>query len=276
MRNATKLCLTIAALGVVGLAVRDARAGNLEEPTAEYYSVEMSPGQYLSHSDEEAVIVVDDITYSCSYVPCEPDLACLFFDESDMPEDELEALTVPGNSFPVPHPPPPGFGIQYTRDTKHSGGAGWQRESEALNAKHKFQEVAMLDSGNGSEGWYFDRFSFNTYGQMLYLTEREWAWFEDWLFEAWSSSSGGIGIGDGGSGGIGVGRGVSLAATLVSVPSSGSRHYQSPHVLRNGRAYFVVTAGSNQITGTVNVKGRVISAPAPLPTVSTGLSVTTP
>lgn len=259
-RTTRNVLLFAGALALGAFALRDASAGNYAHATAKYFSVEMTPGQYLYSSDER-IVLVDDVTYSVDYIPCAAASACDFFTTEDIPNVTETPLTMP--SAPM--------------EGQMRVWGGLTQYLELVVSKHDWVEVALTDrTSDWSSATRIDRCSFATYGQLALRTYREAQGFAWWDAEVVDEPE----ISDyayaAGAGGHSITRPQSMPLALTSVATSASRHYQSPHRVVNGRVYFEVAAGS-VTTAHANVKGRTLAAnDTTAPVVDTNIVVATP
>lgn len=264
-------------IGGAVFGVSTAQAGNAPVTGAQYFSVELDLNEYLYDTGPGSTILIDDITYSMNFKVCDALDECEFFVQADVPPD---ADTPAGTPWLMPLGP--GIsGPAVISTTAGGGDSSFKRNAFVLASKALFSEIALEDrDGSEPSQYYFDRFSVKSYGQMFWVEGRE----SNFVWGMSSSIAGfpnpvadseGLGIGVGAAGGVGVGEG--LSATYEATPSSGSRHYQSPHIVQNGRVYLKQTSGSYLgIIATANIKGRVIPSGTTPPASASTISVVSP
>lgn len=244
MRIILRLFLALVACFCLVTAARGVYAGNYTNTAALYFSVELTPGQYL-YSADGRIILIDDITYSVQFVPCDPLAACEFFDADDILPVQPQSQGISAPTY---------GSLAVWRSV--TGGTG-------VAARVSTLEYAITDrpaSGGGT--WYrMDRFSLMTYGLMLQRWERDaegFSWAD--MFNFYVGPDGGNYAYAAGAGGHGVGVSMAMPVALTSLPTSGSRHYQSPHRVRNDRVYFEIIAAPYGTVAHANIKGRTLDA----------------
>jgi hypothetical protein len=141
----------------------------------------------------------------------------------------------------------------------------------------KWHHSMTLNDANGlSEVWTIDEFTLS--GSAFWVMREasaSGAFATISTPDAWIDPGSGLVLGgglSGGAGGAGMAIGTGVGAGGWVTPTSQSRHYQTPHVVRGDR---VELTASRFAGGRVHVKGRVITDPTQAPTVNQSLVVTT-
>ena len=239
------LCIVLAG-AVAGLCLADvARAGNEVQPGALYYDVELLPGQYF-YSTLGRQILVDDVTFASLHEPCPQVATCEILQPGDFPfwggVQPQQGFLVPGNMGVLP--PPPG-------SSGGGGGGGVIMVGSQfsfivtpayVNSKAAYLDMRLDDSdGQGTERT-IDRFTVSYYAQIAHQLTG---------MQVWDMSS------PEREGGGGIAFSEVMPTIGMAATTSGSRHYQSPHIVQNGRVYLVSSQSSASYA---IVKGRTLSA----------------
>ncbi len=253
MKRTSYIALFAFAVLIGATALPQASAGNYTNSAALYFDVELSVGDYLSSTDSHKIILVDDVTYSVRFVPCNATSACDFFTTGDMPDE----FGLPCNMLFGVAPTGPSGGFEQTCLE------GYQ---EMVESKSDIYELNLVDSDGSSQNDVFDRFTIASYGQLAMRSFKS-----RYAFRGWDIA---IGLGGGGYGGAGLAWPMSMPMTYDATPTSQSRHYQSPHIVQHGRVYLRVgTGGTN--TAFANVKGRTVLTTDPSrPVIDTTITTT--
>jgi hypothetical protein len=266
-----------AGLVVGAICARATEGGNYVNNAAKYYSVELTLGQYMTHPSR--IVVVDDITYAVYYQPCEPAETCQYFGPADIPNIDT--------SSPYWDTSPP-FGGPIPGGTQIQTWTGVGNYVESTIAKAHYGEVLLTDSdGTSGNSLTFDRCSFVTYGE---LATRSWREHEGTFMAHYPST---VWAGGGPQpdpvlvknptpalalmNGFAVPHAMPMAIAMA--PSSPSRHYQSPHVVRHTRVYFTTPIGlpSAVVAGKVQIKGRTFDRlVGGVPEIDADMVITTP
>ena len=218
----------VAMLVVAGGAWDAARAGNLDLPTAQYYSVVIAPGDsfYYGGSETDVTLTVDDITYTAQIDPCDLFSRCEFFEESEVtPFSDQDTFL---NTFYGPTTLP---GVAGGLGTT-SWGATQTVFANAVLAKGQFLRLEMSEGSAGGASVVFDAMSHSVYGEFIDKMKEKKA--SDHSVTEWNrvpEVSTGAGL-------------VTETATATdamteavgvstwAVPTSESRHYQSPQIVQ--------------------------------------------
>jgi hypothetical protein len=252
MRNRTKFVVALAALALGGTLLGTADAGNLVVPCPEYFSLALNSGNYLTYtgSDEDATLVIDDLSFTADMDPCQLSTRCVLFEEAffGFPVDESDDQTsgaIGQGSFVS---------------------TGYHRlASRFVVARGKYFRATVADVDSQSVGPVFDAFSHSVYAYLAFKSRDETAYNFSY------QSAGGPGPDNAASFSAATQAiAETMGVTSWATPTSESRHYQTPHIVQNGRVLFVATGYGN---GTLYVKGRVILEAADVPTVSADVVV---
>lgn len=231
--------LAVGAIGIVG----SAEAGNVASGASEYYSVIMTPGDYLSYtgSPQTHTILVDDITYATQINPCNTATRCMIFTSEDFGQydsnsTQLDPLRYIINGQEVT------VGFTFTMVSA----------ARTSIARGQYMAAYLIES-NGTNNIRFDETSHSVWAQLVAKSKRERT---TWNF-------GDVAFPDG------VGATVSVAEALSitswAVPTSESRHYQTPHIVQDGgRVTFSLDAAwAAYANARCFVKGRIFFGGGP-------------
>jgi hypothetical protein len=272
MKNVAKYAVAAGALVVGAWFIDRAEAGNAQVPTAIYFSVKLDPGQYFTYAgaDADAVLLVDDVTYSADIDTGGPPARVPFFAE-----------VIPNNP-PTNHPIPNlgDFGKAFTR---------------ARGAAH-YLTLEEENPTPSSTFEVFDRFSHTTHAELFLLhdeitVDRGSTHFEPaGTFRGPNSahipqkalvsnrtraivhdpvSPPEVTIMDP----------TSASVMGWATPTSGSRHYQSPQIVQHGNRVWLKNGGTMSYkSGVCYVKGRLVldANCAPVEVTAGDISVVTP
>jgi hypothetical protein len=285
MRERTKFVLSLVALGVAASSFREASAGNLcvtiPAPTVQYFSIDMSLGQYFDYTGSvpNAAVLIDDITYAVDLNPCNCDDRCEMF--------TIDMLAGPGDPiWPVGDPlnivvPGDHSVMQASADLNFGDFFRDFTITRWAHARGTLFRAELRNTVLGGLGPVFDRVSHTMYGQMIgRQLETDGVATDVGGGNFWSR------VGDEEpivnpigfthrSTAYGVGMGVGVTA----VNTSESRHYQTPEIMFVGanppasaiqKIQFAsniagLTSAQSQYTNAkVSIKGRVILSGAPV------------
>jgi hypothetical protein len=296
MRDRTKWAIALVALALAGGTQATAHAGNLSLPRAQYYSVLLQPGDTFRYTGTEPdyTLTVDDITYSVQISPGNWDDRSNFLTATDlsltpsvipvgMPDDHTHF-----SSMPVVSTGDVGVGLFGQSVTT---GLNVEAFVNKIVARGAFLRLELAEGTTGEEGVAvaFDAISHSCYGQwvdkfkyqhdrffeeMFYPSERQL--IEPGLAPpALAGTSGWAVLSDS--------RAMSEAAAITSwaVPTSESRHYQSPQIVQKGggankvilRNPYAMTPGGTYVDAMAMVKGRVFFGTCDVPVENTDVTV---
>lgn len=252
------------AIAVVGLGVHTmdvATAGNYNNQTVDYYSVSLTNGQYFSCSDSERTILVDDITYCAPrYLPSNTVGAADFF-----PIDCVPFFFDFGDPFTFPVGSLNASGINF-----------WSWRTQSTRSIDSFVagfDISLQDADGAGAAFEFDQHNISSYGQCAQFHSLAQQGFQFGASE-FSSEPGMLMPVTASGGGLAMTEPTGMSMYHSFAVTSDSRHYQSPHIVQNGRVYAQTTLG-NPTVGIVKIKGRTVATSSG-PTVSTCISVTQP
>lgn len=280
MRNRNKALLAAAALcASVGFTI-DAHATTFVSPSStEYFSITLTPGSGFSlPQGSDATILIDDVTFAGEPSEvCNAESACSVF---DVPGGN----GVPGLGTGSFFPDLIGSGTSVWSTTAGFTGLGTSMSFSSSNsdlrsgtdARRWHHSMTLLDEDGPNESWTIDEFTLS--GAAFWVMREASAsgsfatiTSPDAFIDPGSglAMSGGL---TGGAGGAGMAIGTGVGAAGWVTPTSQSRHYQSPHVVRG---ISVSLTASLFAGGRAHVKGRVINDPNEAPAVNQSLVVTT-
>lgn len=251
MRNGTKIIVALVALALGGALVGSADAGNAQIASAEYFSLAIGPGGYISYTgtDPDATLLVDDLTFAADLDVCDLDSRCVLFEDYyfGVPIDEMDSNatgSIGSGNF---------FTNSYHRIL-----------TRFVEARGEYYRATVSDVNTSNVGPAFDAFSHNVYAYLAMKSRDESASFERFVSTEPAGPMGPV-LQHSASGSTHA-IAEAIAITSWAVPTSESRHYQTPHIIQNDRILFTVVNG---YTGAVlYVKGRVILEAADVPVVN--------
>jgi hypothetical protein len=265
MRDRSKLVAAVAALAVAAFCASKAQAGNAAVPSAEYFSIQMSAGYYMTYtgSDPDAVMLVDDITYCAHLDTCDTEPCCGFWSE----DIEGPPAVVGGNPIP--------------------GLATYGKAFVRARCIDYCAELWETDS-NGAICNHFDCMAHTAHSEIFILNDQ-------YQVTPGDMPPPGSPLAPGGSVPPGL-RSTDRYRQIVNEPAeqvivkgvtgfgmsgwaaetSQSRHYQSPQIVQHGhRVYFgeMMCAGRYHDLK-VYIKGRIVLDPTLAPTENVDIGVT--
>ena len=269
MRNRTKVALaTIGLVASAGFTI-DAYATTLNSPQGvEYFAVTLSGGQQMAlPPGSSATILIDDLTFvEGAEEICGAEMTCAIWE----PPPGSEQL--------------PGLGTgSFFADLVGAGGAAisMSQATQFGGMMTVTSSMSDLRSGSSSVGWSHgvtlgDYDGTNPIAGIDEFTLKGGAF---WVLRETSVSGmfamadvDVFGLDHAGFGGAGAGVGTGVGAGGWLTPTTQSRHYQTPYIVRGDR----VVCSSTSLTGSrVHIKGRIITDPTLAPTVNQSLIVST-
>jgi hypothetical protein len=255
-RHLRTIALVVGAIALTVFAVRPADAGNYVNANQKYYEVTLELDQYFLDNPASSWVLIDDITYSAQYTPCDPSSACDYFSEDDI-MDKMNTYQGPITSqmqFTDVN------GTTTTTSTTWGGTSGY---IEYVVSKSHFSEIRLLDAQAGLEGESIvvDACSWSTYGQIALREYQAAHGFKEFFVKTAAIFADERGNSyAAGAGGDALAIASAMPMTLAMVSTSQSRHFQTPHIVQFGNVYFQVSAGASGISNAkAYVKGRTIS-----------------